>query len=46
MRRIVLLTLGVLVALALSACGGGNATTQQAPANLSASLVSVYKSPT
>ncbi len=45
MRKIVLLGLGVLLVAALSACGGAKSTAPS-PADVSASLVTVYKSPT
>ncbi len=45
MRRVVLLSLGALIVLALSACGGAKSPAP-APADVSASLISVYKPPT
>ncbi len=45
MRKIVLLGLGVLLVAALSACGGTK-NAAPAPADVRASLVTVYKSPT
>ncbi len=45
MRRIVLLGLGVLIVVALSACGGAKSDAPS-PADVRASFVSVYKSPT